>query len=298
MSHAIRLPAGGRIDRARPLRFIFQGRSFGGFAGDTLASALLANNQAIVGRSFKYHRPRGIVAAGVEEPNAIVQLGEGQYSVPNARATEIELYEGLVATSVNAWPSLEFDLRAVSGAFSRFIAAGFYYKTFMWPARAWMRYEHALRRSSGLGVSPSAPDPDRYDKTNAHCDVLVVGAGPAGLIAALAAARTGARVILTDEQPEFGGHLLGTRTTIDGVPALEWVAKVVGELALLPEVQLLPRTTAFGYYDHNLLALAERRTDHLPREERKGVRERVWRVRPHHRAQKERDIGDRAGHRP
>src|SRR6185312_8403358 len=235
---------GGRIERNRPLSFSFNGRRYVGYAGDTLASALLANGVAVVARSWKYHRPRGIVACGVEEPNALVQLETGARTTPNARATEVELYEGLTATSVNCWPSVDHDWMALSGMFGRLMPAGFYYKTFMWPKSLWMKYEHYIREASGLGVSPALPDVDRYDKMNAHCDVLVVGGGPAGLAAALAAGRSGARVMLADEQNAFGGSLLHLRQesdgagvsdpcTIDGASPLAWVEKVTAELATL-----------------------------------------------------------------
>ncbi|MBI4184107.1 MAG: sarcosine oxidase subunit alpha family protein [Proteobacteria bacterium] len=281
MSGAFRLAAGGRIDRAAPLRFRFDGRPYEGLKGDTLASALLANGMHLVGRSLKYHRPRGIVAAGADEPNAIVQVGEGAWTQPNARATEVELYDGLVARNVTAWPGVGFDLGAAASLLSPLLVAGFYYKTFMAPGRWWRRlYEPALRRMAGLGRAPAAPDPDVYDKRHAHADVLVVGAGPAGLAAALAAARTGARVMLADEQAEFGGALLSEGDEIDGRPALEWVGRAAAELASLPEVVPLPRATVFGYYDHNYLAIAERRADHLGPGAPPGLaRRRLWRVR-------------------
>jgi sarcosine oxidase subunit alpha len=280
MTQSHRLASGGRVDRLRPLRFTFNGRGLEGLQGDTLASALLANGVALVGRSFKYHRPRGIMSAGSEEPNALIQLGVGARSEPNIRATQIELHDGLVAASVNCWPSVELDVGAMNNALSRLFPAGFYYKTFMWPPSAWMRYEAVIRRAAGLGTAPREPDPDRYDKTHAHCDVLVVGAGPAGLAAALAASRSGARVILADEQAEMGGSLLAaTDRTVEGGSAASWVAAALAELASLPEVRLLPRTTAFGYYDHNYLELAERVCDHLPPTARPAVRQRLWRVR-------------------
>lgn len=191
MSQQDRLGTGGRINRAIPLTFTFNGRTYQGFQGDTLASALLANGVHFVARSFKYHRPRGIMTAGVEEPNAVVQLESGPYSVPNARATEIELYQGLIATSVNAEPSLENDRYAISQMFSRFLPAGFYYKTFMWPRKMWPKYEEKIREAAGLGKAPDMRDADRYDKCYAHCDVLVVGGGPTGLAAAHAAAMAG-----------------------------------------------------------------------------------------------------------
>ncbi|MSP81697.1 MAG: sarcosine oxidase subunit alpha family protein [Alphaproteobacteria bacterium] len=271
--------AGGRIDRSRPLTFQFNGRRYDGFGGDTLASALLANGVRLVGRSFKYHRPRGIVAAGSEESNALVQLGTGARTEPNVRATQAEMHDELSAASVNCWPSVEVDVGAINSALAAFLPAGFYYKTFMWPPRAWRFYEWFIRRAAGLGRAPTEPDPDRYEKTYAHCDVAVVGAGPAGLAAALAAGRVGARVILADESSEFGGSLLGEAATIAAAPALDWVAGAMAELAALPEVRLLPRTTVFGYYDHNHLGLIERVTDHLgPRTDTTLPRQRLWKV--------------------
>ncbi|WP_114812621.1 sarcosine oxidase subunit alpha family protein [Paraburkholderia kururiensis] len=279
MSQKDRLGTGGRINRAIPLTFTFNGRTYQGYQGDTLASALLANGVHFVARSFKYHRPRGIVTAGVEEPNAVVQLERGAYTVPNARATEVELYQGLVATSVNAEPSLEHDRLAVNQKFSRFLPAGFYYKTFMWPRKWWPKYEEKIREAAGLGRAPDTRDADRYDKCFAHCDVLVVGGGPTGLAAAYAAAKAGARVILVDDQRELGGSLLAGRVEIDGRPAMQWVEKVEAELAQMPDVKILTRSTAFGYQDHNLVTVAQRLTDHLPVSMRKGTRELLWKIR-------------------
>ncbi len=274
-----RLARGGRIDRAKRLRFSFNDRAYEGYRGDTLASALLANGVVLVGRGFKYHRPRGIMTAGSEEPNAIVQLGVGDRTEPNIRATQVELYDGLSAASINCWPSVEFDLGAVNGMMSRLFPAGFYYKTFMWPPSFWMKYEYFIRRMAGLGKAPDAPDPDRYDKTFAHCDVLVVGAGPAGLAAALAAGRAGARVILADEQAEPGGSLLASGETINGQPAAEWIAAALAELASMPDARVLARTTAFSYGDHNYVQMVERVADHLPPASSPGPRQRLWRVR-------------------
>lgn len=274
-----RLTEGGRIDRNRPLDFTYNGRPLKGFDGDTLASALLANGVDVVGRSFKYRRPRGIVGSGAEEPNAVLQIGEGARTLPDQRATQVELYYGLAARMVNSWPSPGFDVSGALGAFAGLLPAGFYYKTFKWPASFWPRYEHIIRKGAGLGYAPTEPDVDVYDKRHAHCDVLVAGAGPAGLAAALAAGRNGARVILVDEQNEFGGSLLSSHEQIDGVPATEWVAKAHAELAAMPEVRLLPRATVFGYYDHNFLNIAERLTDHLSPGSTPGPRQRLWQVR-------------------
>ena len=279
MNQPNRLETGGRIDRQAAVRFTFNGKSFEGFRGDTLASALLANGVSVVGRSLKYHRPRGIVGAGSEEPNAVLQIGTGPVTLPNQVATQVELYDGLEAATVTSWPSVNFDIRAVMGLFSRLMPPGFYYKTFMWPKGYWRKYERFIRNAAGLGVTPDGPDPDRYDKFNAHCDVLVVGGGPAGLAAACEAGRTGARVILVDEQPEFGGSLLASRQIIDGVSATEWVSATVDELASMEEVRLLPRSTAVGYYDHNFVTILERVSDHLPANDGTRPRERLWRVR-------------------
>ncbi|MFX1670975.1 sarcosine oxidase subunit alpha family protein [Paraburkholderia sp. A2WS-5] len=279
MSQKNRLGAGGRINRAIPLTFTFNGRTYQGYQGDTLASALLANDVHFVARSFKYHRPRGIVTADVAEPNAVVQLERGAYTVPNARSTEVELYQGLVATSVNAEPSLEHDRLARNQKFSRFLPAGFYYKTFMWPRKWWPKYEEKIREAAGLGKAPEVRDGDRYDKCFAHCDVLVVGGGPTGLLAAHTAGRAGARVILVDDQRELGGSLLSCKTEIDGRPAIQWVEKIEAELAAMPDVKILSRSTAFGYQDHNLVTITQRLTEHLPVSTRKGTRELLWKVR-------------------
>jgi len=274
-----RLPSGGRIERNTRLTFTFNGRQYQGYEGDTLASALLANGVSMVARSWKYHRPRGILSAGVEEPNALVQLFEGNRLVPNARMTEVSLVDGLVAKSIHASPSIDFDVGAVNGLFSRLIPAGFYYKTFMASQATWHFFEKHIRAASGLGESPTLPDPDRYDKRFAHCDVLVVGAGISGLSAALAAGRSGARVILCDEQAEPGGWLLSSAESINGLPAGQWLEQALEELARLPEVKILPRTTAFGYYGHDLVTMAERLADHLPPTQAPVFRERLWKVR-------------------
>jgi sarcosine oxidase subunit alpha len=280
MAQTFRLPEGGQIDRAQSLGFSFDGGRYRGYGGDSLASALLANGIHFVGRSFKYHRPRGIFAAGFEEPNALVQLGEDPRTDPNQLATLVELVEGLAARSQNRWPSLDYDIGALNNLASRAFPSGFYYKTFMWPAAMWMKYEHFIRHAAGMGQSPRERDPDRYDKTQAHCDVLVVGAGPAGLAAALAAARSGARVVLAEQDHLLGGALLGeAEATIGGAPALDWARAAEAELRSLPEVRVLERTTVYGYFDHNFLTLIEKVTDHLDRKPEHLPRHRLWKLR-------------------
>ncbi|PTU79507.1 sarcosine oxidase subunit alpha [Pseudomonas indoloxydans] len=282
MSQVNRLAKGGRIDRSQALSFTFNGQTYQGFAGDSLAAALLANGVDIVGRSFKYSRPRGIVAAGAEEPNAVLQIGSTEAAqIPNVRATQQALYSGLVANSTNGWPSVNTDLMGILGKVGGgMMPPGFYYKTFMYPQNLWMTYEKYIRKAAGLGRSPTEVDPDIYDQLNQHCDVLIVGAGPAGLAAALAAGRSGARVILADEQEEFGGSLLDTRETLDGKPAADWVAQVIAELQAMPEVTLLPRATVNGYHDHNFLTIHQRLTDHLGETAPMGqARQRMHRVR-------------------
>ncbi len=267
MSAPFRSLEGGRLDRARPLRFTFDGRTYSGCQGDTLASALLAHGVHLVGRSFKYHRPRGILGAGADEPNALVGVGVD--------------YDGLIAESQNRFLSLAFDVGEINDKLSQFIPAGFYYKTFMWPKRAWKSfYEPNIRAMAGLGKAPTAADGDRYTQRYAHCDVLVVGGGPAGLAAALAAASTGVKVILCDEQAEFGGSLLAdTGATIEGKRLSQWTAEAVGALAAHGNVTLLPRTVGFGYFAHNFVGLAQRLADHLPTPDPGRPRERLWHVR-------------------
>jgi sarcosine oxidase subunit alpha len=278
----LRTAVGGRVDRTQRLRFQFDGQAFEGVAGDTLASALLANGVHLTGRSFKYHRPRGILAAGSEEPNALVTISRDAARVtPNLRATQVELYDGLISESQNRWPSLQRDVGRINDWLSSFFPAGFYYKTFMWPRKAWKAvYEPVIRRAAGLGRAPVHADPDRYAQRYAHCDVLVVGAGPAGIAAALAAADSGARVMLCDETGEFGGSLLSdTASTIDGLGAITWVERSIAALAGNSRVTLLTRTTAFGYFPHNLIGLNQRLTDHLASPAPQLPRERLWQVR-------------------
>lgn len=281
VSNAFRVAGAGRIDRARPVDFAFNGRRLQGFAGDSLASALLANGIHMVARSLKYHRPRGVLSAGHEEPNALVQLERGAFTEPNRRATEVELYEGLDAWSVNCFPSLHFDLRAIQALAAPILVAGFYNKTFKWPRTLWKRvYEPAIRAASGLGSAPTAGDPDLYDRMHWHCDVLVIGAGPAGLSAALPVARTGLRVVLLEEASEPGGSLLGRDSRVEGVDGAEWAARVAAELDGMRNVLFLRRASAFGYFDHNYLVALERRTDHLGPGRAPGIaRQRLWHLR-------------------
>ncbi len=254
-----------RIDATRTIDFSFDGRRFSGHPGDTLASALLAADQKLLARSFKYGRPRGIVGAGAEEPNALVQLETGALTTPNVKATQIELYAGLQAARTSGWPSLRHDIKATLGVFGRFMPAGFYSKTFKWPATAWPRYEAMIRRLAGFGHAPDTGDLERYDHLHHHVDVLVVGAGACGLLAAVTAARAGQRTLLIDEQSEPGGWLLSTpQVRIDQQPAPTWLASIRDELSSLPNAQVLTRTTGFGLYDQNLLLAVELLQDHLP----------------------------------
>ena len=274
-----RLDKGGLIDRAAPLNFTFDGKAFTGFAGDTLASALIANDVHLMGRSFKYHRPRGVISAGSSEPNALVELREGARKEANTRATMIELYDGLVARSQNRWPSLEFDIGALNSIASAMFVAGFYYKTFMWPKSFWEKiYEPIIRKAAGLGTASKEADPDKYEKAYGHCDLLVVGSGPTGLMAALTAARTGARVILADESSALGGSLLNENEEIGGVSGLGWAVATIAELSSMPNVTLMPRTTIFGWYDDNIFGAVERVNDHVLEPSPYEPRQRYWRI--------------------
>jgi methylglutamate dehydrogenase subunit C len=266
MSHFRRLPKGGRVDRSKPVSARFDGKGLTGFAGDTLASALLANDKLLVGRSFKYHRPRGIIAAGIEEPNGLFTIGEGATTEPNVAATVVELVDGLVASTQNAWPSADFDVMAVNSILAPLFQSGFYYKTFMGPRKgSWMFYEPFIRKAAGLGKATDQRDPDRYDMRYAFCDVLVIGSGPAGLAAALTAGRSGARVVLAEQDTEFGGSLLSGSDAEHEA----WRAACVEELKSLPNVEALTRTTVQGLYDGNLAVLVENRS-HLRPDARKG----------------------------
>ncbi len=282
MMGANRIPGVGRLTPARTARFTFDGRTLTALEGDTVASALLANGIHLVGRSFKYHRPRGILSAGAEEPNALLDVSrDAARRQPNVRATVQEVFDGMKVESQNRWPSLAFDVGGFNDLLSPFFAAGFYYKTFMWPKAAWHAiYEPFIRRAAGLGVTPTEADPDHYASRYAHCDVLVIGAGVAGLSAALAAAKAGAKVIICDEQPEVGGALrYESGTTIDGKDGWDWAQETAKTLASMDNVTVLTRTTGFGYYNHNFVGLVERVTDHLAALDKSLPRERLWQVR-------------------
>ena len=274
-----RLQSGGLIERQASLSFSFDGKRMRGFAGDSLASALLANGQLLVGRSFKYHRPRGILTAGAAEPNALMTIGRGGRTEPNTRATMQELFEGLEAQSQNRWPSLDFDIGSLNSLLSPFLGAGFYYKTFMWPAAFWEKvYEPFIRKAAGLGRASYEADPDAYDKSWAHCDLLIVGSGPAGLAAALTAGRAGAQVILADEHSMLGGGLLSETATIGASGPIEFVTQTLAELRSMPNVRTLERTTVFGWFDGNVFGAVERVQKHITLPKGEVPVERLWRI--------------------
>ncbi|MPV86042.1 sarcosine oxidase subunit alpha family protein [Ostreibacterium oceani] len=275
-----RLPVGGQINRDKPLHFTFNGKAYIGYEGDTLASALLANGVKILGRSFKYHRPRSIFGLGAEEPNVLLQIGEGAKTLPNQRATQVMLYDGLVAKTVNGFPCVNYDFYAGLGLFSKMLSAGFYYKTFMWPKSAWDWYEEKIRAAAGLGISPVEADPDIYEHRNQHVDILIVGGGVAGIRAALAAAASGQRIMLVDEQSTFGGWFQHSQQKIDGIQPKQWIAQAIQTLRNQSNVTVLNQATAFGRYDHNFIAVLEKhgevnRAAHQPRET-------VWHIRAKH----------------
>ena len=274
----MRVDGDGLIDRRRSVGFSFDGHQYEGFAGDTLASALLANGIRLVGRSFKYHRPRGILTAGSEEPNALVTVGLEAGQEPNVRATTAELFEGMLARSQNAWPSLNFDLMAVNDLAAPFLGAGFYYKTFMWPKSFWEKiYEPIIRRAAGLGALSGQSNADKYEKAFAHCDLLVIGAGPAGLMAALTAARAGADVILCDEDTRTGGQLNTETLEVDGRPGAQWAADLTAELSGMPNVRVMTRTTVMGAYDQGTYGAIEKLAPDMAM--RAGApRECFWRI--------------------
>ena len=275
-----RVKDGGKIQRDIKIPFIFNGKTYFGYKGDTLASALLANGIYLIGRSFKYHRPRGIIAAGVEDANGKVQLYRDNITEPNVNVTEVELVNGLRIESQNCWPSVTFDVWAINNFLNRFFPAGFYYKTFMWPKSFWYKvYEPIIRKAAGMGTASLKPDPDRYEHQYEHCDILVVGSGPSGISSALAAAKNGARVILAEDKPRFGGSLLTDNVTIGNKSGDEWVEEAIAELKSMPNVIIRKRSQVFGYYDHNMLVMFERCKDHLDNPEAFTPRQRLWYIR-------------------
>ncbi len=280
MSQKFRLKKSGFINRSKKISFKFNGKKYFGYEGDTLASALLANGVHLVGRSFKYHRPRGFIGAGVEEPNAQVQLYSGAKTEPNAIATTVELVEGLVAKSQNCWPSVNLDFGAINNFLSKFFPAGFYYKTFMWPKSFWYKiYEPIIRKAAGLGVAPLKPDPDRYEHKFEFCDILIVGSGPSGLSSALSAAKNGARVILAEDKSRFGGSLLTDEVTIGNKKGKDWADEIISQLKSMPNVTIKNRSQVFGYYDHNMMVMTEKVKDHIENPSKFTPRQRLWYIR-------------------
>jgi len=280
MSQEFRLEKIGLINRDKKISFKFNGKKYFGYEGDTIASALIANGIHLVGRSFKYHRPRGFFGAGVDEPYAIVQLYRNGETDPNCRATEQELFDGLEAKSVNCWPSVNFDIGAINNFLNKFFPAGFYYKTFMWPKSFWYRiYEPFIRKAAGFGVASTKHDKERYEHKYEYCDLLVTGSGPSGLASAYAAAQNGARVILAEDKPRFGGSLLTSDVNVGNQSGKEWADKIISELKAMPNVTLKNRAQVFGYYDHNMLVMSERISDHLPKSKKYSPKQRLWYIR-------------------
>ena len=286
MSNNFRLESGEGINQTEKISFKFNGKTLFGYKGDSLASALLANGIHLIGRSFKYHRPRGILSSGSEEPNALVQIIKDKDKAktdPNVRATQIEIYEGLEAQSQNCWPNVKFDIGEINSIFSSILPAGFYYKTFMWPSKLWRKYEYFIRKSAGLGKSPTEKDPDKYDHKYYHCDVLIVGGGPAGITAALMAAKSGKKILLVDEKPEIGENLLSSskeNIKINDLSPAEWIKVKRKELLNFKNIKTLNRTTVSAYHNYNYLIMMQSLTDHLSENEKKGkIRQRLWKVR-------------------
>ena len=275
-----RLDKGGLINRNKKISFKFNEKKYFGYEGDTLASALIANGVHLVGRSFKYHRPRGFFGAGVDEPYAIVQMNRNNEVDPNVRATEQELFEGLEAKSVNCWPSVNFDIGAINNFLNKFFPAGFYYKTFMWPKSFWYKvYEPIIRKAAGFGEASIKHDKERYEHKYEYCDLLITGSGPSGLASAYAAAQNGAKVILAEDKSRFGGSLLTSEVNIGNQSGHEWAEKIISELKSMPNVIVKNRSQVFGYYDHNMLVMSERVSDHLPKTDKYIPKQRLWYIR-------------------
>ena len=275
----MRVSGKGLINREKTLNFKFDGRNYKGFEGDTVASALLASGKKVFGRSFKYHRPRGVLTAGSEEPNALITVGQGAFQDPNIRATTQEIFEGLVTKSQNNWPNLQYDILSINDLFSNFLGAGFYYKTFMWPKSFWEKiYEPFIRRAAGLGALSGLHNSDTYEKAYAFCDLLIIGGGPSGLIAAKIAAEAGLDVILAEQEPIFGGRLNSETEKVDGISGSDWAVKIIEELKELDNVRLFLRTTVTGVYDQGTFAAVERVGHHLPDRGSDRPLECFWRI--------------------
>ena len=284
MSKNLRVKTSKFIDETTRVSFKFNSKNYFGYKGDTLASALIANGIHLVGRSFKYHRPRGIMTAGSEEPNAIVQLNNNSaLSEPNVRATEVEIYDGLEASSQNCWPSVNFDIGGINNFLSPLLPAGFYYKTFMWPASFWEKYEYFIRKSAGLGKSPAAPDPDIYDHKYIHCDVLVIGGGISGIMAAKTAAQNGLNTLLVEEKPNLGGTTIyqnSEQHKINNQTSSIWLEKEIANLESLDNLEIKTRTSVAAFHGYNFLLARENLTDHLPIKDRTNkVRQRLLKIR-------------------
>ena len=280
MSQSYRLKNEGLINRNKEIIFKFNGKKYTGYEGDTLASALLANGVHLVGRSFKYHRPRGFFGAGVDEPNAKLQIQLNGHSEPNVNATEFELVEGVEASSQNCWPSVEFDIGAVNNFLNRFFPAGFYYKTFMWPKSFWYKiYEPIIRKAAGFGAASIKHDKERYEHKYEYCDLLIAGTGPSGLASAYAAAKNGVKIILAEDKSRYGGSLLTSEVTIGNQSGQDWAEQIISELKSMPNVIVKNRSQVFGYYDHNMLVMSERVSDHLPKTDKYTPKQRLWYIR-------------------
>jgi len=284
MSKNLRINSSKYIDQTNRISFIFNGKKYYGYKGDTLASSLLANDLHLVGRSFKYHRPRGIMTAGSEEPNAIVQLHKNtSRTEPNVRATEIEIYDGLEASSQNCWPSVNFDIGGINNLLSPILPAGFYYKTFMWPASFWKNYEYFIRKSAGLGKSPTKADPDIYEHKYIHCDVLVIGSGISGIMAAKTAAKNKLKTLLIEEKPNLGGSTIYQNSEyfkINNQTSSSWLEKEINEVKKIENLEIKTRTSVAASYGYNFLLARENLTDHLPIEHRKNkARHRLLKIR-------------------
>jgi len=280
MSQEFRLNDVGLINRDKRISFKFNGKKYFGYEGDTIASALMANGTHLIGRSFKYHRPRGFFGAGVDEPYAILQLERNNERDPNIRATEQEIFEGLEVKSVNCWPNVNFDIGAINNFLKMFFPAGFYYKTFMWPPSFWYKiYEPFIRMAAGFGEASIKHDKERYEHKYEYCDLLITGSGPSGLASAYAAAKNGARVILAEDKPRFGGSLLSSDVNIGNQTGIEWTQKIITELKSMSNVIVKNRSQVFGYYDHNMLVMSERISDHLPKTQKYLPKQRLWYIR-------------------